>query len=148
MKRTVEPKLERYRAHRIWVRLETRLLEREGYSHDDALELAEKEADERIPACVRKRAGAVAVCAGIAAVLSLLAIAGLSVAALLTFDAGAVKLCYAAGVFFIAMTLLFLAVQPVPYLWFMTVREYEDYMAEKRREHDRAVLGKHRKGRA
>lgn len=147
MNRTVEPKLERYRARRVWVRLETRLLEREGYSHGDALELAEEEAEERIPMRVRRRADAAASIAAVVATVSLFALAGFTVAAVLMLDTGVSVFCYAAGALAIAMTLLFLAVQPVPYLWFMTVREYEDCMAEKRTEHDRALPGKHRKER-
>lgn len=148
MNRTVEPKLERYRAHRIWVRLEAKVLEREGYSHDDALMMAVKEADERIPVCIRRRADAAASIAAVVATVSLFALAGFTVAAVLMLETGMFVFCYAAGALAIAMTLLFIAVQPMPRLWFMTVREYEDYMAEKRREHDRAVPGKHRKGQA
>lgn len=152
MNRTVEPRLERYHAHRIWVRLETQVLEREGYGHEDALALAEEEADERVPGYIRRRADAAASIAAVVATVSLFALIGFTVAAVLMLDTGMFVFCYAAGVLAIAMTLLFLAIQPVPYLWFMTVEEYREHTAEQAEgqgERDRALPGKHRrKGRA
>lgn len=144
----VEPSLERYRAYKAWVQMEAERSRAEGCKPSDALEAAEKEAEKRIPERVRRRADAVASLAAIISATSLFAIAVSGAAALFTLDTVFIKVCYAAGILVLAMTLLFIAVQPVPRLWFMNSEEYEAHRAKGKAEEAGTVPGKHRKERS